>query len=54
LIREAHASLVSASSQKGWTPLNSAADKGHEGVVKLLVEAKAAVDAANEVRVVRQ
>ncbi len=35
--------------QDGWTPLNSAASNGHEGVVRLLVEAKAAVDTANNV-----
>ncbi len=35
--------------QGGRTPLNSAVDSDHEGVVKLLLEAKAAVDAANEV-----
>jgi hypothetical protein len=39
----------SALPQDGWTPLYSAAIGGHEGVVKLLLEAKAAVDAANMV-----
>ncbi len=37
-------------SQDGRTPLFSAAGEGHEGVVKLLLEAKAAVDAADKVR----
>ena len=35
--------------QDGRTPLYSASQQGHEGAVKLLVEAKAAVDAANKV-----
>ena len=35
--------------QDGATPLYVAAQKGHEGCAKLLVEAKAAVDAAANV-----
>ena len=36
-------------SQTGATPLFIAAHNGHEGCAKLLVEAKAAVDAATNV-----
>lgn len=36
--------------QDGWTPLNSAAANGHAGVVKLLVDAGANIDQANNVR----
>ena len=35
--------------QDGWTPLISAACKGHEGVVRLLLDSKAAVDTASNV-----
>ena len=35
--------------QDGATPLSVAAQEGHEGCAKLLVEAKAAVDAAKNV-----
>ena len=35
--------------QTGFTPLYVAAQEGHEGCAKLLVEAKAAVDAARDV-----
>ena len=35
--------------QNGATPLIVAADLGHEGCAKLLLEAKAAVDAARNV-----
>ena len=35
--------------QDGWTPLNSAASNGHEAVVRLLLDSKAAVDTANNV-----
>jgi len=35
--------------QNGWTPLCSAARKGHEGVVRLLLDSKAAVDTADNV-----
>ena len=35
--------------QDGWTPLRSAAGKGHEGVVRLLLDSKAAVDTADNV-----
>ena len=35
--------------QDGITPLNSAAGKGHEGVVRLLLDSKAAVDTADKV-----
>ena len=35
--------------QDGTTPLCSAAGKGHEGVVRLLLDSKAAVDIADKV-----
>ena len=35
--------------QDGITPLRSAAGKGHEGVVRLLLDSKATVDTANNV-----
>ena len=35
--------------QEGVTPLNSAASLGHEAVVQLLLEFKAAVDTADKV-----
>ena len=35
--------------QDGITPLGSAASKGHEGVVRLLLDSKAAVDTADNV-----
>ena len=35
--------------QDGWTPLRLAASNGHEGVVRLLLDSKAAVDAADKV-----
>ena len=35
--------------QNGATPLIMAAENGHEGCAKLLLEAKAAVDAADKV-----
>ena len=35
--------------QGGWTPINAAASKGHEAVVRLLLDSKAAVDTANNV-----
>ena len=42
-------SLSSIFAQDGTTPLNSAASSGHEGVVRLLLDSKAAVDTANDV-----
>ena len=42
-------SLSSIFAQDGWTPLRSAARNGHEGVVRLLLDSKAAVDTANNV-----
>ena len=33
----------------GWTPLNSAAGQGHQAVVLLLLQNKAAIDTANNV-----
>ena len=35
--------------QDGITPLRSAASNGHEGVVQLLLDSKAAVDTASNV-----
>ena len=35
--------------QNGWTPLIEAASNGHEAVVRLLLDSKAAVDTANNV-----
>ena len=35
--------------QDGWTPLRLAASNGHEGVVRLLLDSKAAVDTASNV-----
>ena len=35
--------------QNGWTPLYLAAFNGHEGVVRLLLDSKAAVDIADKV-----
>ena len=45
----ASACLLHTCVQDGWTPLNSAADSGHEGVVRLLLDSKAAVDTAENV-----
>ena len=42
-------SLSSIFAQDGWTPLYSAASSGHEGVVRLLLDSKAAVDTASNV-----
>ena len=42
-------SFYCSSRQYGWTPLNAASEQGHEAVVQLLVESKAAVGAANDV-----
>jgi len=41
--------LSSIFAQDGWTPLSSAAGNGHEGVVRLLLDSKAAVDTADNV-----
>ena len=35
--------------QNGWTPLKSAADKGHSGVVELLLAKDANVETADKV-----
>ncbi len=42
-------SLSSIFAQDGRMPLNSAASNGHEGVVRLLLDSKAAVDTASNV-----
>ena len=38
--------------QQGRTPLNVAAKRGHEDVVRLLLDSKAGVDTANQVGIV--